>query len=190
MTESDVRKKIYKERRNTSSKLIPSKGLVMLATFIDIVLFFVPIGVSLYRLLNDIVATDGYIASVIVSVIIGFIILLGPYLIVRRTPGQIILGIMTIDEYSFLPISSNDQRESMVESFMVDMMHTDVYETFYFLNSNRNQTILMKKMGWIYVSVSKYNKWAERYLSKEYEQEMYGKFDYVKDEAVKPIFKD
>ena len=162
--ERDISKYNYELRRRFY-ETISGKFLIvssfMLDAFIVISAFMlIAYGLVVFNLFNSL--SELFVILLLVAVALS-IFYIAKKLFQNRTFGQVILGLRTVEIGSMRPINRAMEKRLNVGAWEVGFYH-DSYRLFYFLSSDKNQTMLMNRLGHLLVIDKKYQNFVEHYL--------------------------
>lgn len=144
---------------------ICTKGQYMLLKFLLAIVLVTPIIIIasiLFRTNN--VDSTGFGIAVLLYIVVFFIIRTIIKLIFKnRTIIQMIAGVRLVSIHTLKPVTFKEYDNATDKMIAVDLKYTDSYEFFYELLSDTNQSLKMKKLGWIYVQEKLYREFCCKY---------------------------
>lgn len=145
-----LKEQIFKEKEKYLTMCIPSKAHIIAAYFLDTLILAGVFTVLMFKFdSNDIYKYGGMIGFLLIYIIIKF-------KSAGKSLGMLVLGIGYAREYDGTPLDNQGYVDLLFGNIAADIKYNDVYETYSFYTSYRNQTIAMQKANIVYVKIGKY----------------------------------
>ncbi|MGE4321140.1 MAG: hypothetical protein AB7E61_06810 [Acholeplasmataceae bacterium] len=145
-----LKDQIFREKAKYLTMCIPSKGHILAAYLLDIIIIVSVITVLILKFeLNNVYKYASTFGFVIIYAMIRF-------KTAGKTLGMIIFGVGYAREYDGTPLDNQGYKDLFLGNIAADIKYNDVYETYSFYTSYRNQTIAMQKANIVYVKTRMY----------------------------------
>lgn len=145
-----LKEQIFKEKAKYLTMCIPSKGHIVTAYLLDILIIVSVITFLILKFeFNNVYKYASTFGFVIIYAIIKF-------KSAGKTVGMMILGIGYAREYDGTPLDNQGYIDLFLGNVAADIKYNDLYETYSFYTSYRNQSIAMQKANIVYVKTRKY----------------------------------